>query len=111
MDVSQWTTGVKRSQPYRYRPRKIASMKKAKPSAVKGKPKIAPENAMNRGHSKPSSNESAVPETAPTANKMPKAFDHRRARFSHTSSFVLSHSPSAVSISSGRPTPRTAKTI
>ena len=86
-------------------------MKNAKPSAVNGKPKIAPEKAMNLGQSRPSSNESVVPDTAPTANKMPNAFDQRRARLSQTSSLVLSHSPSAMSISSGKPTPSTAKTM
>src|SRR5437667_355593 len=86
-------------------------MKNAKPSAENGNPNIAPENAMNRGQRRPSSNESDVPDTAPTANRIPKALDQRRARFSHTSSCVLSQSPSATSISSGRPTPRTANTM
>ena len=88
----------------------MASMKNAKPSAEKGRPKMAPENAMNLGQSRPSSKESAVPETAPTANRMPNAFDHRCARLSQTSSLVFSHKPSAT-ISSGRPTPRTANTM
>ena len=89
----------------------MASMKNAKPSAEKGRPKMAPENAMNLGQSRPSSKESAVPETAPTANRMPNAFDHRCARLSQTSSLVFSHKPSATIISSGRPTPRTANTM
>src|SRR2546421_12659719 len=85
-------------------------MKNAKPSAENGNPNIAPENAMNRGQRRPSSNESEVPDTAPTANRIPKALDQRRARVSQTSSCGLSQSPSATSISSGRATPRTADT-
>src|SRR5438309_1876379 len=53
-------------------------MKNAKPSAENGNPNIAPENAMNRGQRRPSSNESDVPDTAPTANRIPKALDQRR---------------------------------
>src|SRR2546421_4936092 len=85
-------------------------MKNAKPSAENGNPNIAPENAMNRGQRRPSSNESEVPDTAPTANRIPKALDQRRARVSQTSSCVLSQSPSAASISSGRPAPKTPNT-
>ncbi len=86
-------------------------MKKANPSAENGSPKIAPEKAMKRGQSRPSSKERVVPETAPTANRMPKAFDQRRDRVSQTPSCVLSHSPSATSIRSGMPTPSTANTM
>ena len=86
-------------------------MKNAKPSAENGNPKIAPEKAMNRGHRRPSSNESVVPDTAPTAKRIPKALDQRRARLSQTSSLVRSHSPSATNISSGRPTPSTANAM
>ncbi len=38
---------------------------------------------MNFGHKSPSSKESAVPETAPTAKKMAVPFAQRRARSSH----------------------------
>src|ERR1700694_2113303 len=86
-------------------------MKNANPSAENGRPKIAPEKAMNLGHSRPSSNASVVPETAPTAKRMPKAFDQRRASVSHEASCVLSHSPSATSLNRGIPTPSTAKTM
>src|SRR5215470_4556524 len=41
-EQSQWTRGESLSQPYRYRPRKIASRKKAKPSNVNISP-ITPE--------------------------------------------------------------------
>ena len=60
-------------------PRKIASVKKAKPSSENGMPMIAPAKAMNRGHSRPSSKESTVPETAPTANRMAVPLAQRRA--------------------------------
>ena len=60
-------------------PRKIASTKKAKPSSEKGMPKIGPANSMNVGQSSPSSKESTVPDTAPTANMMAVPLDHRFA--------------------------------
>src|SRR2546421_9845803 len=41
---SQCARGERRLQPYRYRPRKIASVKKAKPSIKKGKPTTWPAN-------------------------------------------------------------------
>src|SRR3989442_6111060 len=85
-------------------------MKNAKPSAENGNPKIAPEKAMNRGHRRPSSNESVVPDTAPTAKRIPKALDQRRARLRQTSSLVPSHNPSATHISSRKPKPRNADT-
>src|SRR5256712_9891071 len=84
-------------------------MNNAKPPADNGNPKIAPEKAMNRGHRRPSSNESVVPDTAPTAKRIPKALDQRRARLSQTSSLVRSHTPSASKISEARPTPRPPK--
>src|SRR2546430_17419112 len=80
-------------------------MKNAKPSAENGNPKIAPEKAMNRGHRRPSSNESVVPDTAPTAKRIPKALDQRRARVGQTSSLLRSHIPSATHISRGTPKP------
>ncbi len=42
--------------------------------------------AMNRGQSSPNSNESAVPETAPTTKRMPAARLQRRARAYHVAS-------------------------
>jgi len=86
-------------------------MKKANPSAVKGRPKIAPEKAMKRGQRRPSSNERTVPETAPTANRMPKALDQRRASSIQLSSWRHSARPSATDMRSGSPTPSTAKTM
>ena len=44
---------------------------------LRGRPMIGPENAMNLGHKSPSSKESAVPETAPTANRIAAPLDHR----------------------------------
>src|SRR5262245_32964211 len=62
-EQSQCTRGERRFQPYKYRPRKMASRKNAKPSSAKGRPIIAPENCMKVGQSRPSSNERMVPET------------------------------------------------
>ena len=56
-----------------------------------------------------SSQEMIVPETAPTANRIANAFDQRRASASQTRSPVRRCRPSAVSIMTGRPTPKTAK--
>src|SRR5437879_7355450 len=51
-------------------PRKIASVKKAKPSRENGIPMTEPASSMKRGQSSPSSKERTVPDTAPTANRM-----------------------------------------
>src|SRR5438034_8433067 len=64
-EQSQCARGERRSQPYRYRPRKIASKKNANASSAKGKPTTAPANLIYVGQSRPSSNESMVPVTAP----------------------------------------------
>ncbi len=66
-----------RFQPYRKIPRKIASVKKAKPSSENGIPIIGPAWRMNSGHSSPSSKESTVPETAPTAKRIAVPRAHR----------------------------------
>jgi hypothetical protein len=58
-------------------PRKIASVKKAKPSSAKGSPTASPNVPMKRGQRSPSSNDSTVPETAPTANRIPVPFASR----------------------------------
>jgi hypothetical protein len=58
---------------------KIASTKKNSPSTANGIPKAAPYRPISPGHSSPSSKESTVPETAPTANSTPATIDHRRA--------------------------------
>src|SRR5207249_2482078 len=51
-------------------PRKIASVKNANPSSENGIPMMGPANRMNSGHNSPSSNDSTVPDTAPTANRI-----------------------------------------
>ena len=86
-------------------------MKKAKPSAEKGRPMTLPLNAMKPGQRRPSSNDNAVPETAPMAKISAKAFAQRRASASQTGSCRQSPMPSAANIKSGMPTPRTAKTM
>src|SRR5713226_5882021 len=89
----------------------MASMKKATPSAEKGSPTTLPLNAMKPGQSSPSSKESAVPETAPTAKIRPKAFDQRRASAIQAGSCRQSPMASATAINNGIPTPSTAKTM
>src|SRR5260370_3207873 len=44
IEQSQWASGRRLSHPYRYMPRKIASMKTAKPSAEKGSTMMVPLN-------------------------------------------------------------------
>ena len=61
-------------------PRKIASVKNANPSSENGIPMIGPANSMNRGHRSPSSNDSTVPDTAPTANRIAVPFAQRLAK-------------------------------
>lgn len=56
----------------------MASVKKAKPSSEKGMPMMPPACSMKRGQSSPSSNESTVPETAPTAKRMAVPVAQRR---------------------------------
>src|SRR3989442_14843635 len=58
-------------------PRKIASVKNANPSSENGMPMIEPANSMKRGHRRPSSNDSTVPDTAPTANRIAVPLAHR----------------------------------
>ena len=64
---------------------------------------------MNFGQSSPSSNESTVPLTAPTAKRIAVPLLQRFARSSQTGSPVLSHLRSANTISAGMPMPITAK--
>ena len=89
----------------------MASEKNANPSSEKGIPMIAPACSMKPGQSKPSSNESTVPETAPTANKMAVPFAHLLQRSRYTGCFVRRYIPSAMAISSGIPIPNAAKTM
>src|SRR6266446_10440816 len=89
----------------------MASVKNANPPSENGVPMIAPACCMKAGQSKPSSNESTVPETAPTANKMAVPFAHRLQRSRYTGCFVLRYIPSARAMSSGIPIPKAAKTM
>ena len=84
-------------------------MKKANPSAENGMPMMPPAYSMNPGQSSPSSKESTVPETAPTANRMAKAFDQRFASARQAPLPVRRYMPSAITINRGRPIPRAAK--
>ena len=70
-------------------PRKIASVKKANPSSEKGMPMIGPANSMKPGQSRPSSNESTVPDTAPTANRIAVPLAQRLASSRQIASPVL----------------------
>jgi hypothetical protein len=107
--VSTWIRGGRRSQAYSQIPRKIASMKKANPSSAKPTPMIGPANSMNRGQSRPSSNERTVPETAPTAKRMAVPLAHRFAKARYTSCLVRSQRHSATTIISGIAIPTAAK--
>src|SRR5260370_31230887 len=104
-EQSQCARGERRSHPYRERPRKIASMKKAKPSRANGKPMIAPENLVKVGQSRPISNDRIVPETTPMAKTRAKAFVQRRARGIPPLSLFHRATPSAKNRGRGRPTP------
>lgn len=64
---------------------------------------------MNPGHKSPSSNESTVPDTAPTANRIAVPFAQRCASVRYTSSFVRSNFHSATIINSGIAIPIAAK--
>src|SRR5438128_802662 len=89
----------------------MASVKNANPSSENGIPMIAPACSMKPGQSKPSSNESTVPETAPTANKIAVPFAHRLQRSRYTGRFVRRYIHSAMAMSSGIPIPKAAKTM
>src|SRR5918996_1527128 len=58
---------------------KIASRKKKIPSIANPIPNASPKRSIISGHSSPSSNESTVPLTAPTANRTATTFDQRSA--------------------------------
>ena len=92
-------------------PRKIASVKNAKPSSANGSPIDSPKRPMKRGHSRPSSNDSTVPDTAPTANRMlvplASCFDSSR----YSGSRVRRCCTSASTISAGSATPAAANTM
>src|SRR3954452_18022106 len=90
---------------------KIASRKKKMPSIAKRTPNTFPKRPVNSGHSRPNSNESTVPVTAPTANVTATTWDQRRASSSASSSLRRSPCQLAISMSAGNATPSEARTI
>ena len=66
---------------------------------------------MNDGHSRPSSKESTVPDTAPTAKHTAVPRAQRFVRSRYTESRVRSQRPSLTTISTGIAIPMTAKTM
>src|SRR5687767_1999305 len=90
-------------------PRKMASRKKAKPSSENGRPKMGPAWAMNVGQRRPSSKDSTVPDTAPTAKRIAVPLAQRMASLRKTGFPVFSHMPSAMAIITGMVMPATEK--
>src|SRR5450756_2639590 len=76
-----------------------------------GTPMIGPANFMNPGQRSPSSNESTVPETAPTANRIATPLAHCLASSRYSGSPVRSHRHSASTIIRGIPIPISANTM
>src|SRR5215213_512520 len=72
-------------------------------------PTIGPANRMKFGQRSPSSNDSTVPDTAPTANRIAAPFDQRLARSRYSASPVRIHRHSAMTMRSGKPIPITEK--
>ena len=89
----------------------MASVKKAKPSSAKGSPTTSPNMPMNLGQSRPSSNESTVPETAPTAKRMDVPLAIRRASSRQPGSPVRRWRTSAITMKSGSATPAAANAM
>jgi hypothetical protein len=88
---------------------KIASRKKNRPSMPNGRPSTAPYLRISPGQSRPISNESTVPVTAPTATSTPMACDQRRASSMATPSLRRSPMNSASSTIVGSAMPRQAR--
>ena len=74
-------------------------------------PIIAPAFSMKPGHNKPSSNDSTVPDTAPTAKRIAVPRAHRLLRSRYTGCRVRRYIPSAMAMSNGIPMPSAAKTM
>ena len=87
----------------------MASVKKAKPSSENGIPMMAPAYFMNSGHSRLSSNDSTVPDTAPTANRMAVPLAQRLASSRYVESPVVCQRCSASTMRAGMATPMAAK--
>src|ERR1700754_2182228 len=62
----------------------MASIKKAVPSKEKGMPIMGPACFINRGHSRPSSKDKTVPDTAPVAKKIATPLLHAMVMFLYT---------------------------
>ena len=89
----------------------MASVKKANPSSENGIPMMGPACSMNAGQRSPSSKESTVPETAPTAKRIAVPLDQRLASSRQSGSPVFCQRRSASTMSTGMPIPTTAKMI
>ncbi len=87
----------------------MASRKKNSPSTPNGSPSTAPYRRISPGQSRPSSKESTVPVTAPTATSTPIACDQRRASVIATGSDQRSPMNSAISTTLGSAMPRQAR--
>ncbi len=79
------------------------------PSTPNGNPSTAPYWRISPGHSRPISNDSTVPVTAPTATSTPIACDQRRASVMATSSRRRRPMNSASSTIVGSAIPRLAR--
>src|ERR1700722_2597910 len=88
---------------------KMASRKKKMPSIPNGRPRTAPYWRISPGHSRPISNDSTVPVTAPTATSTPITCDQRRASFIAMGSGRRSPMNSAISTIVGSAMPRQAR--
>src|SRR5262245_37991449 len=89
----------------------MASVKNANPSSENGIPIIGPAQRMNSGQSSPNSNDSTVPETAPTANRIAVPLAQWRVSAIRAASPVRNQRISAITIIRGIAIPATAKTI
>jgi hypothetical protein len=84
-------------------------VKKAKPSSENGSPTSGPACSMKAGNKRPSSKESTVPLTAPTAKNTAVPFAQRFASLRYSASPVRSQSTSAMTINKGIAIPTEAK--
>jgi len=92
-------------------PRKIASVKNAKPSSEKGMPITAPAWRMNSGNKRPSSKASTVPDTAPIAKNTAVPLAQALVKARYSGARRRSHNSSARLIKIGMVMPIEAKTM
>src|SRR6201996_1343185 len=109
--LHQCAQGDNRCHPYRYTTTKIASRKKKIPSNENPTPNAAPNRPIRPGHSRPSSYDSTVPDTAPTATSTAMTFDQRRASSIAAASPRLMPIHSAVMMTAGNAMPKHARTM